>query len=188
MLIAVMILAPALGVQSGVPMPGLRGNPQIQPLNPGPQRNDQMRGDRRLLVLKLSGDLVRQAEHLSKTSFDYFKGWNGEINNKEQAVLFKTEEFAAACRLFNKLAQDETNYFRRESMRTNLYNASRYVAIGFRQLEDQIRQSGMQREFDGRRNLRPLQRQQQISSPEPVGMSECSRILDRIEDEFTRWR
>jgi len=188
MLIAVMILALALGVQSGVPMPGLRGNPQFQPLNPGPQRNDQMRGDRRLLVLKLSGDLVRQSEHLSQTSFDHFKGWDGEISNKEQAVLFKTEEFAAACRLFNKLAKDETNYFRRESLRTNLYNASRYVATAFRQLEDQIRQSGMRGEFDGRRNLRPLQRQPQSGSPEPVGMSECSRILDRIEDEFTRWR
>jgi hypothetical protein len=132
---------------------------------------------------------VKQAEHLSKTSFDYFKGWNGEISNKEQAVLFKTEEFAAACRLFNKLAQDQANYFRRESLKTNLHNASRYVEVAFRQLEDQIRQSGMQREFDRtRRDVQTFPGRPQSAATTPLGLPECRRILDRIEDEFTNWR
>jgi hypothetical protein len=182
MFVVIIIVVSAFGVQSGVQQPIFRNNAPRQPNNPGP-----MRGDRRPSVQQLSGNLVREAEFLSKTSFDHFKGWNGEISNKEQAVLFKTEEFAAACRLFNRLTQDQTNYFRRDSLQTNLHNASRYVEIAFRQLEDQIRQSGMQREFDRtRRDIRPGQ--QQSGATAPLGLPECRRILDRIEDEFTNWR
>ena len=147
-----LILLLAFGIQSvAQPDPQYRPNdPRYRPNDPRNQRNEPMRGDRRSYVGQLSADLVRQAEYLSQTSFQYFLGWNGVITNEEQSILFKTEEFTAACRLFNRLAQ-ETNYFQRDSLRTNLYNASRYLAAAFRALEGQMRMGGMRGDFNGMR-------------------------------------
>ncbi len=176
--IAALILVLAFGVQSGA-----------QQNSPRMQRKDDMRGDRRSFVGQLCVDLVRQAEYLSESSFEYFMGWNGIISNQEQAILFKSEEFTAACRLFNKLAQGQTNYFRAESLRTNLYNASRYVAGAFRQLEEQMRQGGMQGDFNRmRRDGRPFEQRMTRVAAGPLGLAECRRILDRIEAEFSSWR
>jgi hypothetical protein len=187
--IAVLILVFAFGVQSGAQQPNPRNNPQYRQNDPRFQRNNQMRGDRRSFVAQLSVDLVRQAQYLSESSFEYFMGWNGIVSNQEQAILFKSEEFAAACRLFSKLVQDQSNYFRLESLRTNLYNASRYVAVSFRQLEEQMRLGGMQGDFNRmRRDGRPFTQRLNRGTMGPVGLAECRRILDRIESEFSSWR
>lgn len=187
--IAVLILVFAFGVQSGAQQPNPRNNPQYRQNDPRFQRNNQMRGDRRSFVAQLSVDLVRQAQYLSESSFEYFMGWNGIVSNQEQAILFKSEEFAAACRLFSKLVQDQANYFRLESLRTNLYNASRYVAVSFRQLEEQMRLGGMQGDFNRmRRDGRPFTQRLNRGTMGPVGLAECRRILDRIESEFSSWR
>ena len=187
--IAGMILVLAFGVQSGAQQPNPRNNPQYRQNDPRFQRNDQMRGDRRSFVAQLSVDLVRQAQYLSESSFEYFMGWNGIVSNQEQAILFKSEEFAAACRLFSKLVQDQANYFRLESLRTNLYNASRYVAVSFRQLEEQMRLGGMQGDFNRmRRDGRPFTQRLNRGTMGPLGLAECRRILDRIEAEFSSWR
>jgi hypothetical protein len=187
--IAGMILVLAFGVQSGAQQPNPQNNPQYRQNDPRFQRNNQMRGDRRSFVAQLSVDLVRQAQYLSESSFEYFMGWNGIVSNQEQAILFKSEEFAAACRLFSKLVQDQTNYFRLESLRTNLYNASRYVAVSFRQLEEQMRLGGMQGDFNRmRRDGRPFTQRLNRGTMGPLGLAECRRILDRIESEFSSWR
>jgi hypothetical protein len=187
--IAAAFLVLAVGVQSGAQQPSPGNNPQYRPNDPRFQRNDQMRGDRRSFVGQLSVDLVRQAEYLSQTSFEYFQGWNGMITDQEQAILFKAEEFAAACRLFNKLVQDQTNYFRRESLRTNLYNASHYVAASFHGLEEQMRLGGMPGDFNRmRRDGRTFERRMVRGTMGPLGIAECRRILDRIEAEFSNWR
>jgi hypothetical protein len=187
--IVAMILVLAFSVQSGAQQTNPGNNPQYRQNDPRFQRNDQMRGDRRSFVGPLSADLVRQAEYLSQTSFEYFQGWNGMITNQEQAILFKAEEFAAACRLFNKLVQDQTNYFRRETLRTNLYNASHYVAASFHGLEEQMRLGGMPGDFNRmRRDGRQFEQRMNRGTMGPLGMAECRRILDRIEAEFSNWR
>jgi hypothetical protein len=187
--IAALILVLVLGVQSGAQQPIPGNNPQNRQNDPRFQRNDQMRGDRRSFVGQLSVDLVRQAEYLSQSSFEYFMGWNGIVSDQEQAILFKSEEFTAACRLFSKLAQNQTNYFRLESLRTNLYSASRYVAASFRQLEGQMRLGGMQGDFNRmRRDGRPFEQRMNRGTTGPLGLVECRRILDRIEVEFSSWR
>jgi len=187
--IAALILVLAFGVQSGAQQPNPGNNPQNRQNDPRFQRNDQMRGDRRSFVGQLSVDLVRQAEYLSQSSFEYFMGWNGIVSDQEQAILFKSEEFTAACRLFSKLAQNQTNYFRLESLRTNLYSASRYVAASFRQLEGQMRLGGMQGDFNRmRRDGRPFEQRMNRGTTGPLGLAECRRILDRIEVEFSSWR
>jgi hypothetical protein len=187
--IAALILVLAFGVQSGAQQPNPGNNPQNRQNDPRFQRNDQMRGDRRSFVGQLSVDLVRQAEYLSQSSFEYFMGWNGIVSDQEQAILFKSEEFTAACRLFSKLAQNQTNYFRLESLRTNLYSASRYVAASFRQLEGQMRLGGMQGDFSRmRRDGRPFEQRMNRGTTGPLGLAECRRILDRIEIEFSSWR
>jgi len=187
--IAALILVLAFGVQSGAQQPNPGNNPQNRQNDPRFQRNDQMRGDRRSFVGQLSVDLVRQAEYLSQSSFEYFMGWNGIVSDQEQAILFKSEEFTAACRLFSKLAQNQTNYFRLESLRTNLYSASRYVAASFRQLEGQMRLGGMQGDFNRmRRDGRPFEQRMNRGTTGPLGLAECRRILDRIEIEFSSWR
>jgi len=184
-----LILGLVFSVQSGArqPMPG--SNPQYRTNDPRFQRPDTMRGDRRTFVGQLSVDLVRQAEYLAQTSYEYFMGWNGLITDKEQAVLFKTEEFAAACRLFSKLVQDRTDYFRRDSVRTNLFNASHYVAAAFRWIEEEMRTGGMQTNYYRmRRDGRPFNRPQDNPNIGPFGLAECRRLLDRIEQEFASWR
>ncbi len=187
--IAAMILVLAFGVPSGAQQPNSRNNPQYRQNDPRFQRNDQMRGDRRSFVGQLSSELVRQADNLSQASFQYFMGWNGQITDREQAVLFKTEEFAAAARLFSRLAQDQTDYFRREGLRTNLFTASRYLALSFRQLEEQMRLGGIQNDFNRmRRDGRQFQWQPQRGSMGPWGLAEIRRILGRIEIEFSSWR
>ena len=187
--IAALILVLAFSVQSGAQPPNPGNNPQIRQNDPRFQRNDQMRGDRRSFVGQLSVDLVRQAEYLSQTSFEYFMGWNGVVSNQEQAILFKSEEFTASCRLFSKLAQNQNNYFRVESLRTNLYNASLYVAASFRQLEEQMRLGGMQGDFNRmRRDGRQFEQRMNRGTTGPLGLAECRRILDRIESEFSSWR
>lgn len=187
--IAALILVLAFGVQSGAQQPNPGNNPQNRQNDPRFQRNDQMRGDRRSFVGQLSVDLVRQAEYLSQSSFEYFMGWNGIVSDQEQAILFKSEEFTAACRLFSKLAQNQTNYFRLESLRTNLYSASRYVAASFRQLEGQMRLGGMQGDFNRmRRDGRPFEQRMNRGTTGPLGLAECRRILGRIEIEFSSWR
>jgi hypothetical protein len=40
-----------------------------------------------------------------------------------QAILFKSEAFAASCRLFLKLAEARSGYLREDFVRTNIYNA-----------------------------------------------------------------
>lgn len=187
--IAALILVLAFGVQAGAQQPNAGNNPQNRQNDPRYQRNDQMRGDRRSFVGPLSVDLVRQAEYLSQSSFDYFMGWNGVITDQEHAILFKSEEFTAACRLFSKLAQNQTNYFRAESLRTNLYSASRYVAVSFRQLEEQMRLGGMRGDFARmRRDGRPFEQRMNRGATGSLGLTECRRILDRIEAEFSSWR
>jgi PAS domain-containing protein len=160
---------------------GRSGDPQYG-------RADQ-RYDRRSLISPLSADLVRQAEDLSQAGYEYFMGWNGTINEAEQAILFRTEEFAACCRLFNRLVQDQTGYYRREMLRTNLYSAFRYVESAFRQLESQMRTGGMANDFgrmrrDGRRYESRLSQR----PGSPLGLTECRRILSRIAAEFNSWR
>ena len=188
--IAAVLLVIAVGLQSGAQQMDPGNNPQYRPNDPRFQRNTPpMRGDRRSFVGQLSDDLIRQADLLAQASFQYFMGWNGMITDQEQAVLFKTEEFAAAARLFNRLAQDQTDYFRREGLRTNLFTASRYLSLSFHQLEEQMRLGGIQNDFDRtRRDGRPFQWQPQRGIAGPWGLVEMRRILDRIELEFSNWR
>ena len=185
-LIAALVLILSLGVSTGAQQ---TYNPQNRQKDPRFQRNDQMRGDRRTFVGQLSVELVRHAETLAQASFQYYMGWNGVMTDSEQAVLFKTEEFAAAARLFGRLALDGTDYLRPVGLRTNLFTASRYVALAFRQLEEQMRMGGVQNEFNRlRRDGRQFQWQPQSSMTGPWGPAEIRRLLDRIELEFTNWQ
>lgn len=163
--------------------------PQYRPYGPPGQRGITLPpGDRRSFVGQLSEDLAAQAQYVAQASFEYFMGWNGVINEREQAVLFKTEEFAAACRLFNKLAMDRADYFRREGVRTNLYAASRYVMVSFNQLNEEMRAVGLQDDFGRmRRDGRPFG-WHPYSDRRPWGLGEIRRILGRIDAEFSSWR
>jgi hypothetical protein len=186
---AASILLVSLGALIGAPQTIPGRDPQYQRNNPQTRGIDPRLGDRRTFVGQLSAELVRQAAYLANTSYEYFMGWNGMITDREQAVLFKTEEFSAACRLFSKLASDRTDYFRRESVRTNLYSASRYVAVSFRQLEEQMRLGGFQGDFNrNRRDGRPFQQRPGQGTIGSRGLVECRRIINQIEREFTNWR
>lgn len=184
--LSVILLILVAGVLSDARQPNPGGNPQNRRGDP-PYPTRQ--GDRRSFVGQLSLELVRQAEYLSESSYGYFMGWNGTISNAEQALLFKSEEFAAACRLFSKLVQDQTGYFGRDSLRTNLYNAFRYVALSFRQLEEQMRLGGMSDDFNRmRRDGRRFEPRTSRIPQGRYGLAECRRILDRLEAEFSTWR
>jgi hypothetical protein len=118
-------------------------------------------GDRRAEIYNLGLDLERAASRLADESYEHFKGRDGEISDREQAVLFKSEAFLSSCRLFLRLTEERSDYFRSGTLRTNLYNAFAYVARTFR---------GLKEEMGG-----------------GSATTEVARILDAMDAEFAGW-
>ncbi len=116
-------------------------------------------------IYDLGLELERQATALAQESFGHFRGWNGTISDQEQAILFKSEAFAASCRLFLKLTEAQSDFFRSDYLRTNLYNAFTYLTSAFNELEDEMKRG----------------------SVAPYALSDCRKILSRMEREFSAW-
>ncbi len=121
--------------------------------------------DRRGVISDLGIELERLATSLAQESFDHFKDWNGTISDQEQAILFKSEAFAASCRLFLRLTEARSVYYRDDFLRTNIYNAFTYLAGSFSDAEEEMRKGGMM----------------------PYALSDCRKILNRMEREFSQW-
>lgn len=124
-----------------------------------------LQADERDRVVVLGESLLRSSADLAEESYDHFRGWNGEINDQEQAVLFRSESFSASARLFLKLAQDKGGYFRDDSLRTNLFNAFSYLVSSFEELSSSMDRKGLR-----------------MSS-----LRECRRTLEEMERAFSRW-
>ncbi len=122
-------------------------------------------GDRKDVVFKLGSELEKQAVLLAESSYNHFKGWNGVITDQEQAVVFKSEVFAASCRLFLKLTAQSPTYFKSGYLRTNLYNAFIYLSRSFKEMEEEMTKARIL----------------------PYELSKCREILDRMDYEFSRW-
>ena len=120
------------------------------------QRND---------IYKLGLDLEEAATYLAESSFEHFKGWDDTISEQEQSVLFKSEAFAASCKLFLKLSEQSSNYYVRRHQRTNLYSAYLYLLGSFKELDGEMRRGGIQ----------------------PYALRDANRILERMDYEFSRW-
>ena len=116
-------------------------------------------------VYNLGLELEKRAVELSESNLEHFKGWDGEVSDKEQAVLFKSESFLASCRLFLRLTEERSDYFRSSHLRTNLYNAFTYLARSFRDLEDEMKKAGIM----------------------PYVLSDCGKILNGMDNEFAKW-
>jgi len=121
--------------------------------------------DQRGSIYSLAADLEKDAEVLAQSSYEHFKGWNGTISDEEQAVLFRSEAFAASCRLFLKLAEERSDFFQSDHIRTNLYNAFTYLAASFSDLEQEMQQAGVR----------------------PYELRECRNTLRRMETAFSQW-
>jgi hypothetical protein len=116
-------------------------------------------------IADLGLELERQAASLARESYDHFRGWNGAISDQEQAILFKSESFLASSRLFIKLAGADSDFFQSDHVRTNLYSAFSYLANSFRELDEEMARGGVQ----------------------PYALSDCRRILSRMDKEFSAW-
>lgn len=121
--------------------------------------------DRRSQIYDLATEVERQSAYLAQSTFEHFKGWSDTISDEEQAVLFKTEAFAASCRLFLRLTEERSNYFKRDYLRTSLYNAFTFLTRSFQGLEKEMRKISIM----------------------PYALSECRQLLDRMDNEFSRW-
>ncbi|OGD18471.1 MAG: hypothetical protein A2W03_04945 [Candidatus Aminicenantes bacterium RBG_16_63_16] len=95
--------------------------------------------DQRQAIFSLGVELDREAESLARESFDHFSGRDATISDEEQAVLFRSEAFLSACRLFVRLTEERSDYFRSGYLRTNLCNAFLNVRRAFRDLESLYR-------------------------------------------------
>jgi hypothetical protein len=122
-------------------------------------------GSQRNRIFDLGLELERLASTLAQESFNHFRDWSGTISDQEQGILFKSEAFAASCRLFLKLAESQSNFFRTDYLRTNLYNAFIYLANSFNELEEEMKRGGIT----------------------PFAVSDCRKILSRMEREFSAW-
>jgi len=121
--------------------------------------------DQRDNIYRIGVELEEQAAYLAQSSYDHFKGRDGALSDKEQAVLFKTEGFSASCRLFLKLIEESTNYYRSGYLRTNLFSAFVYLVDSFNELENEMDRAGVR----------------------PYTLNQCKRILESMEYEFSRW-
>jgi hypothetical protein len=121
--------------------------------------------DRKQQIYSLALELEKQASFLAQTSFDHFKGWNNNISDEEQAVLFKSEAFLASCRLFLRLTEERSDYYRAGFLRTNLYNAFLYLTRAFQDLEGSMKKAGVM----------------------PYAVSDCRSLLNDMDAEFSRW-
>lgn len=121
--------------------------------------------DQRQAVYSLGVELERAADSLAREAFDHFSGRDGTISDEEQSVLFKSEAFLSACRLFVRLTEERSDYFRSGYLRTNLYNAFLNVGRSFRELEDAMRGGG----------------------GGSWSASDCRRLLNALDREFSRW-
>jgi len=126
---------------------------------------DASSSPQRSRVFDLGVELERQATALAQESFDHFRGWNGTITDREQGILFKSEAFAASCRLFLKLTESQSDFFRTDNLRTNVFSAFSYLAASFGELEREMRQGNVM----------------------PYALSECRKVLARMEREFSAW-
>lgn len=124
-----------------------------------------LHSDQRDNIYRIGVDLEKQAVYLAQSSYDYFKGRDGALSDKEQAVLFKSGAFSASCRLFLRLIEDSTNYFGSGYLRTNLFSSFVYLADSFKELETEMDRAGVR----------------------PYALNQCERILESIEYEFSRW-
>jgi hypothetical protein len=122
-------------------------------------------GDTRGSIYKLGVDLERTAGQLAQNNYEHFKGWNAEFTDVEQSALFKSEAFLASCRLFLRLAEERSEYYKSGYVRTNLYSAFVFLNRSFKDLEDEMRNAGVM----------------------PYSLSQCGRILDQMDSEFSRW-
>jgi hypothetical protein len=121
--------------------------------------------DTRQSVYNLGLELEGQASLIAQSSFDHFQGWNNTISDEEQAVLFKSESFLASCRLFLRLAEEQSGYYSAGYLRTNLYNAFIYLTRSFQDLEESMGRAGVM----------------------PYSMSGCRRLLNRMDEAFSNW-
>lgn len=121
--------------------------------------------DTRQSVYNLGLELERQASLLAQSSFEHFKGWNNTISDEEQAVLFKSENFLASCRLFLRLTEEQSNYYSAGFLRTNLYNAFTYLARSFQDLNESMKKAGVM----------------------PYALSDCRSLLNRMDAVFSKW-
>ena len=121
--------------------------------------------DERSRIYDLGVELERQATSLAEESFNHFRGWNGTISDQEQRILFKSEEFASSARLFLKLAETRSDFFRGDYLRTNLFRAFTYLSESYGELEQEMKRGGVQ----------------------PFSLSECRNLLVRMEREFASW-
>lgn len=117
-------------------------------------------GSSRQDIRELGDRLARQAATLSQSSFDRFKGWKGEISDSEQAVLFKSEAFAASCRLFLRLSEENGGFSGSDNLHTNLFNAYMFLVRSFRELEKDFQSSAL---------------------------NDCRETLNELERAFSRW-
>jgi hypothetical protein len=124
-----------------------------------------VKGERREEIYRLGLELERQASALAQDSYQHFKGWRGAISDQEQAILFKSEAFAASCRLFLRLTEERSDYFQGNFLRTNLYNAFIYLTHSFRELEKEMERGGIR----------------------PYALSNCVRILEQMDRGFSKW-
>lgn len=122
-------------------------------------------GSDRSAVLRLAAELEAKASDLSRSNLEHFRGWNGVISDAEQAALFRSEAFAASARLFLVLGGDGAGYYQEGNLRTNLYSAFLYLIGAFRELEADMKEAGIL----------------------PYALSDCRKILDRMDYEFSRW-
>lgn len=121
--------------------------------------------DQRAEIYRIGLDLEKAATYLAESSFEHFRGWDGAISEEEQAILFKSESFAASCRLFLRLAELQSDYYSRNHLRTNLYSAFIYMIRSFNELNDEMRSAGIQ----------------------PYALRDARNLLERIDYQFSRW-
>lgn len=124
-----------------------------------------VRADRKQEILNLAVELEKQALFIAQSSFIHFKGGDDALTAEELTVLFRSEAFLASCRLFLRMADEQSDFFPAGFLRTNLYNAYLYLIRSLQDLEEVMRKAGVM----------------------PYALSDCRNIFAAMDAEFSKW-
>jgi hypothetical protein len=117
------------------------------------------RWDRSDRLVELAAELERRAVDVARSVSDQMIDRGGSLSDDQIAVLFASEGFSSASRLFLRLTERGGGYTARVSSRSGLERAYRYLARDFNNLEAAARRAGIQ----------------------PYALSDCASILRRMD-------
>ena len=125
------VLAMSIACLTGFPTPGGYGTVPDE------------RWEQNSRLVQLAAELDRRADDVVRIVSGDLLDRGGTLNDDEIAVLFASEGFSSAARLFSRLTERGSGYAARGSSRSVLNRSFRYLVREFNVLDSAVRRTGI---------------------------------------------